>query len=153
MPAGKVVNEQEAIRWIEEGRTYRWIIEEYRRKYNIETTISMWGNFRRRRGLDLRIIHDTELMPWKVEEQHRWQYAPMMLRAVGRQRAGYPISAELEPRVESWLRARREDDTVVHYDSDTDEGWFYVPRRPGIDTDLIRVPDWKLTPEQQRLLR
>ncbi|WP_240942573.1 hypothetical protein [Planosporangium thailandense] len=143
MPSSKIVNEQEVIYWIEEGRTYKWIVEEYRRKYNIETTISMWGNLRRRRGIDTRIVHDEDLIPWQVEERHRWAYPAVMLRAAGRRRAGREIGGEYSSRLDTWLRARAEDDTVVHYDPDTDEGWFYVPRRPGVDTDLIRVPDGK----------
>jgi hypothetical protein len=34
-----------------------------------------------------------------------------------------------------------EDGTVLHYDPDTEQGWFYVPKRDGIDTDLIRKPE------------
>lgn len=152
MPASKIVNEQEATRWIEEGRTYQWIIDEYKRKYNIETTISMWGNFRRRKGIDTRIVRDEELMPWPVKEEHRWSYPPMMLRAEARRRTGREVGGDYNTRLDSWLESRRIDDTVVHYDPETPEGWFYVPRRKGIDTDLIRVPDWRLTPEQRRLL-
>lgn len=143
MPSSKIVNEQEVIQWIEEGRTYKWIVEEYKRKYDIETTLSMWSNLRSRRGLDARIIHDEDLIPWRVEERHRWEYPAMMLRAAGRRRAGRALGGDYDSRLDAWLRTREEDDTVVHYDPDTDEGWFYVPRRPGIDTDLIRVPDWK----------
>jgi len=29
---------------------------------------------------------------------------------------------------------------VVHYDADTEQGVCYVPRRPGVDLDLIREP-------------
>lgn len=59
----KIQDESEVIRWFEEGRTYQWMIEEYRRKYDIETVVSMWGNFRRRRGLDRRIVRDDDLIP------------------------------------------------------------------------------------------
>ena len=30
MPASKIQDEHEVIRWIEEGRTYGWMVEEYR---------------------------------------------------------------------------------------------------------------------------
>lgn len=46
----KIVDEGEVIRWFEEGWTYKEMIDEYKRKYNIETVSSMWGSFRRRRG-------------------------------------------------------------------------------------------------------
>lgn len=44
MPA-KIVDEGEVIRWFEEGRTYKWMTEEYLRKYNLEVAPSIWGNF------------------------------------------------------------------------------------------------------------
>lgn len=43
----------------------------------------------------------------------------------------------------AWLAGLERDGTVIHYDPDTPEGWWYVPRREGIDTDLIRVPERK----------
>ena len=72
MPAvSKIQDEAEAIRWIAEGRTYAWIVEEYRRKYAIDTSLSMWSNLRRRKGLDRRIVRDDELIPWAVAPQHQ----------------------------------------------------------------------------------
>ena len=52
MGARKIQNEQEVIRWFDEGRTYQWMTDEYKRKYGIDVALSMWGNFRRRRGLE-----------------------------------------------------------------------------------------------------
>jgi hypothetical protein len=39
----------------------------------------------------------------------------------------------------------KEEDAVVHYDPDTEEGFFYVPRQEG-DDDLIHRPKAKTTP-------
>lgn len=50
MAGRKIQDEGEVIRWFEEGRTYAWMAEQYRKKYHIDTVPSMWGNFRRRRG-------------------------------------------------------------------------------------------------------
>lgn len=150
MPASKIVDKGEAIRWIEEGRTYDWIVAEYKRKYNIETKPSMWGNFRRREGLEPRLIRDDDLIPWELKDEHRWMNPVNMLRAVARQRAGRELSASDQERLPSWLRTRETEDTVVHYDPDTEEGFWYVPRRPGIDRDLIREPDRKTTPRRSR---
>lgn len=145
MGARKIQDEQEVIRWFEEGRTYEWMVEEYRRKYNIETVPSMWGNFRRRRGLQRRIVRDDDLIPWHVKREHRWAYAVMMLRTEGRKRAGKPLSEDMEHQLAVWKENLAADKAVVHYDPDTEEGFFYVPRREGIDTDLIRVPERKTT--------
>ncbi|GGS29443.1 hypothetical protein Snoj_25820 [Streptomyces nojiriensis] len=141
----KIQDESEVIRWFEEGRTYQWMIEEYQRKYNIETVVSMWGNFRRRRGLDRRIVRDDDLIPWFVKEEHRWAYPLAMLRAEGRRRAGKEPTGRDESRLVSWLDMLKKNGSVVHYDPDTEEGFSYVPRQAG-DNDIIRRPDTKTTP-------
>lgn len=146
MPGSKIVDESEVIRWFEEGRTYQWMVEEYKRKYNIETVPSLWGNFRRRRGLARRITRDDELIPWHVKPEHRWAYPLAMLRVEGRRRAGREVREEDEARLESWKKMLTEElgDAVVHYDPDTTDGFFYVPREPG-DKDLIHQPSRKTT--------
>ena len=71
MGAGKIQDEGEVRRWFAEGRTYRWMCDEYLRKYNIETVQSMWGNIRRKWGLPRRITRDDDLIPWLILEKHR----------------------------------------------------------------------------------
>ncbi|WP_436739913.1 hypothetical protein [Streptomyces sp. BBFR102] len=141
----KIQDESEVVRWFEEGRTYAWMIAEYKRKYNIDTVPSMWGNFRRRRGLDRRIVRDDELIPWFVKEEHRWAYPLAMLRAEARRRAGKELTETDTSRLGNWLEMLEEENAVVHYDPDTDEGFFYIPREPE-DDDLIRRPNRKTTP-------
>lgn len=145
MPASKIVNEQEVVRWFEEGKTYAEMVQLYLDKYNIETVPSMWGNFRRRRGLERRITRDDDLIPWHVQREHRWDYPILMLRKEARRRAGLPLSEDDLHAVEAWKRNLERRNVVVHYEPDTDEGWFLVPRRRGVDTDLIRVPERKTT--------
>ncbi|MFJ6183780.1 hypothetical protein [Streptomyces sp. NPDC092295] len=142
MAQRKIQNEQEVIRWFEEGKTYEWMINEYKRKYGIDTVPSMWGNFRRRRGLDRRIARDDDLIPWGVKEEHRWLYPVVMLRVEGRRRQGFNVSEGDLARLESWKKMLEEEDAVVHYDPDTEEGFFYVPRQPG-DDDIIHQPETK----------
>ena len=145
MGAQKIQNEQEVIRWFEEGKTYAEMSQIYRDKYNIETVPSLWGNFRRRRGLQRRITRNDDLIPWEVRKEHRWAWAITMLRQEARRRAGFELSPEQAEKVDGWLRGMERDGTVVHYEPDTEQGWFYVPRREGIDTDIIRVPEQKTT--------
>ncbi|AKY03713.1 transcriptional repressor [Streptomyces phage Lannister] len=145
MPARKIQNEQEVLRWFEEGRTYDWMVEEYKRKYNIETVPSLWGNFRRRRGLPRRIVRDDELIPWHIKEEHRWLYPLAMLRIEARNRAGAGLSELEQSRLKNWKAMLEEENAVVHYDPDTEEGFFYVPRQPG-DDDIIHKPKRKTTP-------
>lgn len=145
MGAKKIVDETEVIRWFEEGKTYAEMAQIYRDKYNIETVPSMWGNFRRRHGLDRRIERNDDLIPWAVEKRHRWAYPLMMLRTEGRRRSGLEVAESMTGRLDRWLETMKKDDTVVHYDPDTDDGFFYVPRREGVDKDLIRQPERKTT--------
>ncbi|WP_405056954.1 hypothetical protein OG474_29970 [Kribbella sp. NBC_01505] len=145
MPASKIQNKQEVIDWFEEGRTYEWMAATYRSKYGIETGPSMWANFRSRNNLVRRTVRDDELIPWEVKEEHRWANPLAMLRAAARQRAGIKLTKSDEKRLAGWLREREKAKEVVHYDPDTDEGFWYVPRRPGIDLDLIREPEKKTT--------
>ncbi|MCX5236250.1 hypothetical protein OG824_13675 [Streptomyces prunicolor] len=140
MPASKIVDEHEVIRWFEEGRTYQWMVEEYQRKYGIDTKPSMWGNFRRRRGLEARISRDAELVPWDINAEHRWKYPVSMLRLEARLRGGFTISDEEQGRLDSWKQMMSEEDAVVHYDPDTEEGFHYVRRQEG-DNDLIHQPE------------
>ncbi|AXQ61086.1 immunity repressor [Streptomyces phage Hank144] len=144
MAKRKIQNEQEVIRWFEEGRTYAWMIEEYKRKYGIETVPSMWGNFRRRRGLDRRIARDDDLIPWEVKEEHRWLYPVMMLRVEARRRQGFTLTDTDQARLKSWKETLEEEGAVVHYDPDTEDGFFYIPRSSE-DDDIIRRPKRKTT--------
>lgn len=145
MGARKIQDEQELIRWFEDGWTYDQMVEEYRRKYGIETVPSMFGNFRRRRGLQRRIVRDDNLIPWHIQEEHRWAYPVAMLRAEARRRAGRKLTASDAERLAAWKERLAAQDAVLHYDPDTEEGWFYVARRPGVDNDLIREPSRKTT--------
>lgn len=140
MGASKIQNEQEVQRWFEEGRTYAWMADEYDRKYNIQIAPTSFAMMRRRRGWERRITRNDELIPWAVKDAHRWAYPVVMLRVEARRRAGRPIREVDAVRLEPWKRDLLERGLVVHYDPETEDGFFYVPARPGIDTDLIRTP-------------
>lgn len=144
MAASKIVDEQEVIRWFKEGKTYQEMQDIYLEKYNIETVPSMWGNFRRRRGLARRITRNDDLIPWAVKSEHRWAYPVAMLRAEARRRAGFDLGMDTRNRLNSWLRTLDDDKLVVHYDPDTEDGFFYVPRLAS-DDDIIRRPRQKTT--------
>lgn len=146
----KVQDEQEVLRWLEEGKPYRWMVDEYLDKYNIETSISMWAGIRRKYGFDRRNVRDDDLIPWEVKEEHRYAHPITMLRGVARQRAGRELSQTMTDLVDGWLRGMERDGTVLHYDPDTEDGWWYVPRRPGVDEDLIREPERKTTQRRAR---
>ncbi|MEU7030036.1 hypothetical protein AB0A60_25565 [Streptomyces sp. NPDC046275] len=139
MPATKIQDKSEVLRWFAEERTYAWMVEQYKTKYNIETTEPMWAAFRRRNGIDRRNTRSDDLLPWKLKEEHRHLYPAMMLRSEGRLRAGKAVAAEKLKKLQTWKAKLQEENLVVHYDPDTEEGFFLIPREPQ-DTDLIRTP-------------
>ncbi len=141
MPASKIVDEQEVLRWFAEGKTYQEMCELYRTKYNIETVPSLWGNFRRRRGLEPRIARDVELIPWEhIKDEHRYAYPLAMLRLAAREHAGLPIPEVNQTRYRNWRRMLADNNFVVHYDPNTVDGWFYDERRPEDGDGIIRRP-------------
>lgn len=96
---------------------------------------------RHRKGWPAVTVNHSALIPWRVRLEHRGAYDQRMLRLESRQRAGKlprPADAQL---LKSWKKQLDSDDAVVHYEPTTAQGWFHVPRRHGIDDDLIRVPD------------
>lgn len=116
-------------------------MDEYLRRYGVQTSVSLWSVLRRRYGIEQRIVRDRELIPWQVDPEHRHRHAAAMLRAEARRRAGKQLAHVVAHRLDAWLGRLKRDGTVVHYDRATTSGWSYVPRREGIDLDLIRRPD------------
>ncbi|MFF4528197.1 hypothetical protein ACFY1P_02895 [Streptomyces sp. NPDC001407] len=139
MGAKKIVDEDEVLRWFREGKTYDWMIQEYKTKYNTETTRAMWSTFRSRKKLPRRNVRNTDLIPWMVKEEHRYAYPVMMLRAEGRRLAGEELTATDKKRLASWKAELEAEKLVVHYDPDTADGWFLIPRAEG-DHELIHPP-------------
>lgn len=134
----KIVDMGEIKRWYDEGKTYRWMVEEYRRKYGIEITVSGLAQIRSRQGWERRCERYDDLLPWRVREEHLTGYAAVMLRAEARRRRGEAIHPQYADRLPGWLRHLEERNVVVHYEPDL--GWFYVPREV-YDDDIIRRPE------------
>lgn len=81
-------------------------------------------------------------VPWHpILPEHRDRYLIRMLRANHRREQGLKSAPVLEAMLDKFLAAAEEQDFVVHYDPDTDEGFFRVPRRHGVDEGLVRNPD------------
>ncbi len=150
MGRAKIQDEAEVVRWFEEGRSYNWMVEEHDRKYHVLLTPSAFSNFRVRKGLSRRIAREPNLIPWEVNPEHRWAYPLAMLRVEARRRSGFKVRASDAERLESWKQGMAEDGVVVHYDPDTEQGWWYVPRRAGVDLDLIYEPKAATTPRGKR---
>jgi len=80
-------------------------------------------------------------VPWKLNPEHRHHNAARMLRTQARLDRGLTIGKTLAPQLERWKAGLAADgDSVVHYDPDTDEGFWRVARRPGVDRWWVREP-------------
>lgn len=76
-------------------------------------------------------------IPWRVKEEHQTHYAPRMLRLLGRRRKGIANSAEMDARLDAWLKQLHDAGAVVVYVPDTEDGFFYVAGTP--DTEGIPI--------------
>lgn len=137
MGAAKIQDEQEVLKWFEQGKSYPWMVKKYMDKYNIEIGVTAFANFRRRHGLDRRMNRNDVLLPWAIKPEHRYDYSANMLRLEARLRAGLDVSPGLMSRLEGWKKGLERDHVVVDYDPD--KGWLRVKRRKS-DADLIRKP-------------
>ena len=80
-------------------------------------------------------------VPWHpIRTEHRDRYLIRMLRANHRREQGLRSAPVLEAMLDKFLQTAEEQDFVVTYDPDTEEGFFRVPRRVGIDEGLVRDP-------------
>jgi hypothetical protein len=64
-----------------------------------------------------------------------------MLRAVGRSRQGQKLPRTTQRQMEQFLALLAKEDSVIDYRPDTILGFYRVPRRAGVDLDLIREPN------------
>lgn len=127
----------------EQGKTPTEIAKILLEQDHLQVTpnsISMW---RKRHGYPpLKLAGPKALLPWAIKSEHVTLHWAAMLRAEERLRDGRKLTELTEKRLKSFKQTLEENDAVVHYDPDTVQGWFFVPRRHGIDKDLIRDPKY-----------
>lgn len=129
----------EAVSWIEQGMPLDWVRQEYERRYNLQTTLGMWEHFVRTHVVRDRTVR-TALVPWHVLEQHQWSGHLAMLRVEEWSRAGQWVPPSDATRHAAWRQSLDAAGLVVDYDPATQDGFVLVPRRVGLDTDVIRDP-------------
>ena len=140
MRRSKIVDEVEARHLlIDEGWTYPQMVDLYRDKYEVETSVSMWSRFAKRSG-GRRVGERFPLAaPWVMHaKEPRNSHYRTGLRALAAIEKGKSVSDEGR-RVAARLRRVLGADLVVDYDGDAD-AMVLVPRRPGVDTWWIRDP-------------
>lgn len=139
MPA-PALPQQKVERLAKAGLSNKEIVERLRREDRIDVTGAAISMFRRRHDLPRARARYADLLPWTVRPEHGNLFMAKMLRTEGQLRAGKELAESTAAQHAAWRRRLEEADAVVHYDGETAEGWWLVPRREGIDKDLIREP-------------
>lgn len=159
MGYGVIPDLGELEQWMRQGLTPQQCSERYaaRGEHVPAGTISVarwrhgWPGFK---------ADHTALIPWQIQARHRRLYDHMMLEAESRRRQGKKLAPAKEKQLNAWLARLRDEDAVVHYSPTSEEGWHWVQRRPGIDLDIISMPDLdderevaRLRPKAPQILR
>lgn len=137
------IDDKEVESMLRRGMTQLQVVEAYRAK-----GISIAQSAISQAISSGRIKVDTNRhggsMPWKLLPEHRHLHAARMLRTQARLDAGLEVGESLREQVRTWREGLELEDSVITYDPETKEGFWRVPRRPGIDTGWVRVPDDQL---------
>lgn len=136
----KVIPDNEVEQLLRQGLSQVRVSEILREEFHIDVTphaISMW---RRRRGLP-KVKARPDIIPWPVRTGHSSLWPAKMLRALARREAGEQLPGRVGVDLDRWLSKLDDGDLVVTYDPDTEQGWFYVRRRPGVDVGYVANPD------------
>ncbi|PFG18523.1 hypothetical protein [Serinibacter salmoneus] len=141
MARSKIQDLDEVKAWFDAELPYAEMIRRYRNSYGIETTATMWSNWRRKLGYPTRLDRQALLIPWAVSEEHRALAPIQALRGIAARRAGLDRDKARIALGAQWEHALDEAGLVIHYDPDTEQGFFLVPAREDIDLDVIREPN------------
>lgn len=93
-----------------------------------------------RAGETNRIRYD-EVIPWApIKIDHNHHYALSMLRLMARREAGKELREGQGARLDSWVQRLRDEDAVVTYVYDSEDGFYYVRRKKSDGQFIIRKP-------------
>lgn len=137
MPAIRILPSDSILaKWrVEEGLTLRQIQSRIR-DTGVEVSVGSIASALSRAGLTDRKRYEEEI-PWNpIKIEHNKHYALVMLRLLGRRRAGNDMSQEDSDRLDSWLDKLEEQQATVTYVYDSPDGFYYVPRLPEDNPDI-----------------
>lgn len=127
-------------KWRDEGLTAQQIVERIKEREGVEVAVGTVYAALSRAGLTDKVRY-VDFVPWKVRPDHANAFPLVMLRLAARRDAGQTLPEERQAKLDRWVARLQEEDAVVAYVRDSADGFHYVPRRHGIDTGLIRVPE------------
>jgi len=137
---GKILPDGLIARLMREGKTDGDIVRYLAEHEHITVTRQAISAWRKRRGDDMR-PRPPKAMPWKLRPEHRQTEPARIIRNHARLERGDTIPEGDMDRYRRAIARLEETGTVFHYDPDTEQGWFLVPRRKGVDKGIVREPD------------
>lgn len=127
-------------RYVERGMTHQQIADLITKETGIPIARSTISAALSRAGLTQRVRYD-EVIPWNpIKAIHNRHYALTMLRLEARRLASIPLTEEQEKRLAAWKEKLDSENAVVVYLPNTEDGFFYVKKKPSEKGKLIRFP-------------
>jgi len=125
-------------KYVERGLTHQQIADLITKETGVPIARSTVSAALSRAGLTDRVRYD-EVIPWKpIKAIHNRHYALAMLRLEARRQGGLTLTEEQAKRLESWKAKLEEENALVVYLPDTEDGFYYVKRKPSEKDSLIR---------------
>jgi hypothetical protein len=135
----KLIPDHKVRQMLRAGKTHKEIVEALAREDHIYVTPQAISAWMRRNGVETNTRARTGY-PGRIAPEHRQMLPTRAIQWYNRREAGEKIPEGAERRLERVLAKLKEHDAVFHYDPDTLEGWWPVPRREG-DHPLYRRVD------------
>lgn len=133
------LDDNEIEQLLRSGKTQQYVVDLYRSK-GMPITQSAISQAIASGRIKVNTNRNSGGIPWKLLPQHRHLHAARMLRTQARLEAGLDVGASLKEQVRTWREGLEIENSVITYDPDTPEGFWRVPRRPGIDLGWVREP-------------
>lgn len=128
----------ELEQWLRSGLTPQECADRYHARGD-RVTAGAIRVARHRHNWGRSTMDHTALIPWKIQPAHRRSYEHRMLELESQRRQGKKLSPKWEQQLDRWLRYLDEDGAVIDYTPEA--GWVRVHRRPGVDVDIISMPN------------
>lgn len=126
--------------YVEEGLTQQQIVDRIWDQDKVRVARTTVAVALSRAGLTDRIRYDDQI-PWRVRVEHSSHNLVNILRSAAREARGLPLTPTSQANLDSFRRRQEEEDCVIAYVPETEQGWWLVRRRPApLDRGLIRDP-------------
>lgn len=139
----QVVPDKTALKaYLSRGLTQQQIVDAWKRDSGVTVSRSAIAMAIERNGLkssNPRARYD-DLIPWRVRVEHKDAQEVRLLRMEARRRAGGTLSNSEIRWLMGWKEELHNANAVIHYDPDTEQGFWWVERLPEHGDDLIVRP-------------